>query len=130
MSNRAGDATVFEPIRFYAAIEQPLSCRPPRVHCPACGKPAIVAAGAPQPCEHLEFVYSGKLSAFEYQSAAFRRRCAKAASQEVSLDQLANYVNAVGRKNSLLAIEVTYGSINGRPAWHTDVYGFDFCAEE
>ncbi len=121
---------MFQPIRFYAAIEQPLSFRPPRIHCPACGKPAFAAARAPRPCEHLEFVYSGKLGVFEYRSATFLQRCAKAALQEVTLDQLADYVLRIGRSNSLLAIEVTYGAINGRPAWHTDVYGFDFCAEE
>jgi hypothetical protein len=114
-----------KPLPQYAAVEQPLGCDPPIVHCPICGE-AMFTEGECSPCAHLAFVYIGELGEFEYQSKDFGKRVQKVALDEVSLKDVSTILKKAGYDNKLLALEVTYGGMMCGPAWFTDVFGFDY----
>ena len=114
----------------YARVKQKFGCDPAVVHCPICGESAyrVNSQGKQRPpCHHLAFIYVGEVAKFVYQSMDFERKFKGIDLKDVSIESLPALLEKVGYDNKMLAIEVSYGAmVEGRAAWYTDVYGYDY----
>ncbi|MBK6407032.1 MAG: hypothetical protein IPF66_19650 [Holophagales bacterium] len=44
----------------------------------------------------------------------------------LDLPKLRKFLERIGCRNKLLALEITYGGMACGPVWYSDVYGFDY----
>lgn len=110
-------------------VELPFGADPPRIHCPLCGKPTLVAVDDSTeitPCPHLVFIFASVISDFVYQADDFEERAKDVDVEDWDFEDFSKALKLSGYGNNMLAIEVTYGGIANGPVYYTDVFGFDF----
>jgi hypothetical protein len=114
----------------YAAVKQTFGCDPAVLHCPICGESAyrLDRHGKQRPpCHHLAFIYVGEVGEFVYQSPGFENKFSGVDINEVSFESFPVLLEKAGYDNQMLAIQVAYGAmVDGKAAWYTDVYGYDY----